>query len=101
MLFHGATVEWECQSTKFSENIGPLHDLLNAHGSSHEYAFEIKFWLDFDRYRNLCHEFSKRYLRCQKDGLKAFSSMTTPLSTSFPGGFVYALPECLFSLALS
>jgi hypothetical protein len=99
LVFHGTTVHWECERARMDENVSTPR-LPFKYSKHFEYLFELKTWPDFEQYATLCHQFSHRKLSFERDVTDAFSSTTNALTRNFPGGFLYAMPELLFSLSL-
>jgi hypothetical protein len=97
--FEGRSVHWECERLRMDENIS-LQSLDTQNRVQFPYLFDLKLWPDFERYFSFCHSFSLRQLTFEKDVMDAFRSVTDALSQSFPGGFLYAMPEFLFSHSL-
>ncbi|CAN9435283.1 unnamed protein product [Alternaria sp. RS040] len=57
-------------------------------------------WPDFNRYRELCRSYSRRYFTYDSDVVIAFAGAVTLLAKSFPGGILYGLPVLFFDIAL-
>jgi hypothetical protein len=57
-------------------------------------------WPDLQMYRQLVENYSKRTLSFPCDSISAFAGIVTTLRGSFPGGFLFGLPETYFDIAL-
>lgn len=57
-------------------------------------------WPDLIGYLQYVDEFNSRDFTYPEDVGDAFSGVTTPLTVSFQGGFLYGLPELFFDVAL-
>ncbi|KAF2807155.1 uncharacterized protein BDZ99DRAFT_522784 [Mytilinidion resinicola] len=119
MVLFQQTVKWECQVKEFDEQT----DLSKRHGehlsvgkergllydawyeqrkaSFPWYNISITMSPDVPQFIGLWFGFSGRELSYQEDSLKAFSAIINVFSASFPGGFIYALPELAFDIALT
>ncbi|KAF2821758.1 HET-domain-containing protein [Ophiobolus disseminans] len=100
LVFHDGRVHWECEKSCIQENFDKADYDYETYSSAEGYSFELKSWPDPYQYGLLYREFSDRMLTFESDVMDAFSSTTTALTRSFPGGFLYAMPEYMFTLSL-
>lgn len=101
LVFYRGTVKWECQQCIHYEhqNFSTKAAILKAHPPRH--SISLVAWPDYQQYSTLCCAFSKRNIRHQEDAMKAFTAIVNSFAPSFPGGFLYALPEFAFDFALA
>jgi hypothetical protein len=90
----------ECQAGDFRENTGYPEDYAYMRNQNRNNITD-RLWPDAKQYADLCCAFSYKTLSYQADALKAFCAITTVLAASFPGGFLYAMPEFVFGIALA
>ncbi|CAF9912845.1 MAG: hypothetical protein HETSPECPRED_001218 [Heterodermia speciosa] len=122
IVFFQKTVKWECQVEVLFE-----HELWNATQTKQltvesdrdinsmmktfmfgtgkdgfpRHNISITPWPDVLQFRKLWSGFSGRALSHQEDSLRAFSAILSTFSPSFPGGFLYAIPEFIFDTAIT
>ncbi|PMD58619.1 HET-domain-containing protein [Hyaloscypha bicolor E] len=98
---------WECHCRTWSEDSTP--DEVNGWASkcSREKAdiFRDSYmqplsWPNLHMYLQLVAAYNNRDLTFDYDILPAFAGITTTLSPSFPGGFLFGMPELFFDVAL-
>lgn len=65
------------------------------------YNISITPWPDVLQFRKLWSGFSGRALSHQEDSLRTFGAIVSAFSPSFPGGFIYAIPEFIFDTAIT
>ncbi|KAN0122672.1 HET domain containing protein [Hyaloscypha variabilis] len=107
LIFCDETITWKCPCASWCEDSGPL-DLKDIHhlpnwnlvSSPHVSQLFTLTWPDLGGYGQLVCDFNQRDLTYQEDVVNAFSGVTTPLSASFHGGFLYGMPEIFFDAAL-
>ena len=58
-------------------------------------------WPDVLQFRRLWSGLSRRVLSRLEDSLRAFSAIVGTFSPSFPGGFLNAIPEFIFDIAIT
>ncbi|KAF2469324.1 HET-domain-containing protein [Lindgomyces ingoldianus] len=105
LVFFQDQVFWECRSSVWIEDIAdipeganPLKISKRKRADRHDLQF-LK-WPDLHQYANLVQRYNYRLLSFHSDALNAFSAVLQVLSRSFPGGFLYGLPEFFFDFAL-
>ncbi|KAF2122240.1 heterokaryon incompatibility protein-domain-containing protein [Lophiotrema nucula] len=102
LVFYRSSVLWRCHENSYREGSSkPIsvfnflpgyineHDLLHALG-----------WPRFSSYANLVNEYNSRRLSYDTDALHAFTGILNRLMDIFSGGFLQALPELYFDIAL-
>ncbi|KAL4727818.1 hypothetical protein ACLX1H_004507 [Fusarium chlamydosporum] len=103
LFFHKNEVTWECHCAIWHERM-QLADLneINCLGTYNPNArgFRYSPWPDLQEFHQLATSYSRRKLSFSSDILPAFAGITTALSHSFTGGFLYGLPEIAFDIAL-
>jgi hypothetical protein len=103
LFFHKNELTWECHCAIWHERM-QLADLgeTNCLGtySPNARGFRYSPWPDLQEFHQLATSYSRRKLSFSSDILLAFSGITTALSHSFPGGFLFGLPEVAFDVAL-
>jgi hypothetical protein len=100
LVFFRGTVKWECQECEHHEHLNSS-TWLTDQKSYPRHNISLVPWPDYEQYSTLCSGFSNRNIRHQEDALKAFTAVINSFAPSFPGGFIYALPEFAFDLALA
>ncbi|EEU33710.1 uncharacterized protein NECHADRAFT_89228 [Fusarium vanettenii 77-13-4] len=103
LFFHHNEITWECHCAVWHERT-PLEDLCikNCFGT---YArdtrgFHYSPWPNLEEFYHLAASYSQRSLSFSTDILPAFTGIMTALTPSFPGGFLFGLPEVAFDVAL-
>ncbi|RGP79278.1 heterokaryon incompatibility [Fusarium longipes] len=103
LFFHKNELTWECHCAIWHERM-QLADIgeTNCLGTSSPNArgFRYSPWPDLQEFHQLATSYSRRKLTFPSDILSAFSGITTALSHSFPGGFLFGLPEVAFDVGL-
>ncbi|UPL02287.1 hypothetical protein LCI18_013221 [Fusarium solani-melongenae] len=103
LFFHDNAVTWECHCAVWHEHT-PLEDLSmkNCLGTyaSDTRGFHYSPWPNLEDFYQLAASYSRRQLTFPTDILPAFTGITTALTRSFPGGFLFGLPEVAFDVAL-
>jgi hypothetical protein len=112
LIFHDQTVHWQCRRMHVEENqsipIGGLEPKIiryydqsqDYHRYDRKHQLQLDVWPDPSEFGRLCREFSRRNLTYERDAMNAFTAITTALSRIFPGGFLYAMPEYVFTTSL-
>ncbi|KAI8656307.1 HET domain-containing protein [Fusarium sp. Ph1] len=103
LFFHDNEVTWECHCAVWHERT-PLEDLSikNCLGTyaPHTRGFHYSHWPNLEDFYQLAASYSRRELTFPTDILPAFAGITTALTRSFPGGFLFGHPEVAFDVAL-
>ncbi|GKU06487.1 tol protein [Fusarium langsethiae] len=103
LFFHKNELTWECHCAIWHERM-QLADLseTNCLGTHNPNArgFRYSPWPDLQEFHQLATSYSRRQLSFSSDILPAFAGITTALTHSFPGGFLFGLPEVAFDVAL-
>jgi hypothetical protein len=105
LIFFKEHVFWECRKATWLEDLAdiaeggyPLRSSKRKDTDPH--SLQYCRWPDLHQYSNLAYRYNHRLLSFQSDGLNAFAAVLQVLSRSFPGGFLYCLPEFFFDYAL-
>lgn len=103
LFSHENEVSWECHCAVWHERT-PLEDLsrkdcLGTYAPGTR-GFHYSPWPNLEEFYQLAASYSQRQLSFSKDILPAFTGITTALTRSFPGGFLFGLPEVAFDVAL-
>lgn len=109
LVFTGDTVYWACRASIWFETLSGEPDgscqFDRRFRRSSDYCgpgftFELSAWPDLSQYFALVGDYNNRKLTFEKDALHAFSAITTAMSSSFPGGFIFGIPTFLFDIGL-
>ncbi|KAF2663231.1 HET-domain-containing protein [Microthyrium microscopicum] len=102
MIFIGSSVYWRCQKMDKDETGGDMFRLGADNSSDYGQGLggACPPWPNLERYCDLVTGYTVRNLTFETDALRAFSAITTALSGSFPGGFLFGLPVFLFDIGL-
>jgi len=100
LVFFRGTVKWECQEWEFHEHV-PSGIMSRYREGWPRHNISFVPWPDHNQYCILSSAFSERKIRFQDDALKAFTAIINSFAPTFPGGFMYALPEFVFDFALA
>jgi hypothetical protein len=100
LIFSGGMLHWECSCAVWHEDRIPftVPSPVRRHIPLDRILRGIPSLVDYDQ---LAKSFSYRSLTYDQDALHAVSGLLTILSRSFEGGFLYALPEMFFDIALA
>lgn len=98
-VFRRDTVTFQCQKSIWKEGTDiPLsHETLP---SSRTTKLTIHKWPNMLLFKRLVEEFVERELTYPCDSLDAFAGVLDALGASFPGGFLFGLPEICFDIGL-
>ncbi|KAI0448616.1 hypothetical protein F5B21DRAFT_509972 [Xylaria acuta] len=82
----------------FGGKTGALHQRIPQNQKTKSSAYSITFsrWPGIHGYKILVRTYSELLLSFPSDGLRAFIGIIYTLSRSFPGGFLYGMPEYFF-----
>ncbi|KAE9364342.1 HET-domain-containing protein [Stipitochalara longipes BDJ] len=98
------TVYWLCRRSWWHEyTTGDALAVIGAQANLERWPFHaltVQRWPDFRQYTNLVSGYNRRVLSFESDALKAFAAILNALGPSFPGGFLFGVPEFLFDLGL-
>lgn len=105
LVFQEGRVFWECPGSVWTEELahGPgltSQDLRWQRRKPSSYELKMSRWPDLIQYELLVLAYNMRVLSFPSDGLNAFLGISTALSRSFRGGFLYGVPEYYFDIAL-
>ncbi|KAI0022034.1 heterokaryon incompatibility protein-domain-containing protein [Xylariomycetidae sp. FL0641] len=114
LIFAGDRVLWVCRVDAYAEELARQPNDADHDDQTSEQVLEISFpppvpvdqrpeagrWPDLSRYRELVTKYSTRMVSFPGDYLSAFTGLAMELSRSFPGGFLYSIPEYYFDYAL-
>ncbi|KAH4404220.1 hypothetical protein HBH92_195960 [Parastagonospora nodorum] len=97
LVFFNGTASWKCRRLECSEGLmGPRQMLhLPRNGLKSDST-----WPNFTQYTDLVAAYNGRELSYEGDSLSAFSGVLEAIQHQFPSGFIQALPEFYFDLAL-
>lgn len=89
LIFGDNMVSWRCQESKWGENmIKPKPIATEGKGYDNEYLFSQ--WPNLSQYATLVGQYNGRQLSYPGDGLEAFSAITTVISRSMVGRFLFS-----------
>ncbi|KAF1850840.1 HET-domain-containing protein [Cucurbitaria berberidis CBS 394.84] len=108
LIFAHQTVQWQCQCAVWREDIFPDNSTIPVHSRedlrhTQQVSKLVLFdssWPRLDSYNDLVSTFTTKVLTYPEDVLPAFTGFLAALSSSFPGGFLYGLPEMFFDQGL-
>ena len=107
VVFHRGVVIWRCQEHVWQEDFdGPIamedvFALTSTTTRQGERLDNMDGWPNLGRYAALLSKYSARQFTHPCDSHSAFAAVLDFLSQySFPGGFLFGLPEVLFDVAL-
>ena len=118
IMFHYQLAVWECRCSTWHEALHPRHlgyrkpqqyydskKLMSQHPNKFRVnesstGSNISFWPNLKQYMDIVHSYSLRKLSFPEDIHAAFSGITSTLTQSFSGGFIYGLPEMFFDVVL-
>lgn len=104
LVFTGDTVYWECRSEVWYESLAAepngCRPSLRRNPRLSTFAFNINPWPDIAQYFGLVYSYNTRSLTFESDAQNAFTAITTTMSSSFPGGFLFGIPTFLFDIGL-
>ncbi|KAH0564819.1 hypothetical protein GP486_001792 [Trichoglossum hirsutum] len=103
LFFHDHTITWECHCAIWHESDkSPSLQTNLCLGRFSENAKGLQYapWPNLEEYARLVKDYSGRKLTYSEDVLSAFNGITTSLSQTFEGGFIYGLPKLFFDAAL-
>jgi hypothetical protein len=105
IVFFGGTAFWECRRSGWREELVGNPDVRFMANTRDErrdvgYWVVMRRWPDLNHYCNLVLAYNQRLLTFPADGLDAFSAIINTMSRSFPGGFLYGVPEFFFDIGL-
>src|SRR5207248_11410603 len=103
LVFTGNTVYWGCRSAVWHKTLAGEPDGCRSSKTRSSldsgwptFALRVHSWPDMNQYFNLVKGYNTRNLTFESDALNAFTAITTALSNSFPGGFLFGIPIFLF-----
>lgn len=99
IIFQGQFI-WKCKKSLCQEAFSNEVVLEAWEQRSFVDSLQNPGWPDHDLFRRLVENYSKRTLSFPCDSISAFSGVLTTLRNSFPGGFLFGLPESYFDVAL-
>ncbi|KAH7044622.1 heterokaryon incompatibility protein-domain-containing protein, partial [Macrophomina phaseolina] len=102
IIFYGQTMFWECNTLQWQEEVPAAPEVLQRgfvdrpfrQGASKGRWPNLEYWGD------IVKQYSQRTLTFPSDAQAAFSGIESALERSFPGGFLYGLPEFFFDEAV-
>jgi hypothetical protein len=112
LVFTNETVYWQCKCNTWHENrpAGPdgilgtnLERRPVPSGASDDwpsYTLKIHPWPNLEQYFNLVRGFNGRRLGFESDARNAFTAITSALSYTFKGGFLFGIPVFFFDIGL-
>jgi len=107
LVFTGGTVYWACRSAMWHETREGEPDGHNVTNQSRTAVsnwrnFPLKRhpWPDLRQYFDLVEGYNRRNLTFESDAVNAFTAITTVMSNSFPGGFLFGIPVFLFDIGM-
>lgn len=99
-IFRGETIIFKCWSSVWHEGTAvPVLNDSSAYASG-KTKLTIHKWPNMLYLKGLLEEFSLRDLSYPCDSLNAVAGILGALEASFPGGFLFGLPEVCFDIAL-
>ena len=107
IVWTGSTVYWACRSTVWYETLGgepdccyPTKYPTSLWSGWPTFQLRLSPWPDIEQYFELVNGYNTRNLTFESDALIAFSAITTAMSNSFVGGFLFGIPAFLFDIGL-
>ncbi|GME28650.1 putative heterokaryon incompatibility protein [Neofusicoccum parvum] len=101
LIFSKDTVEWQCQKSIWKEDIlGDAEGVVYGFPEPVPWMLPLDTWPNVPRWGGLVREYNDRNLTLASDARAAFIGIERSLERSFPGGFIYGLPEFVFDAAL-
>jgi len=102
LVVGAGSVYWQCRTSEWYEYESPNKRVLDPDDLATWpfHALTVKRWPDFGQYISYVKGYNSRNLTFESDALKAFTAILTALSPSFPGGFLFGVPEFLFDVGL-
>lgn len=97
LIFAEETVFWACQASFWKEQMCGEPADVGAHDS---FKLPSLRWPDLSEWELFCCNYNWRELSFQEDAHVAFSGVERVIERSFPGAFLYGLPEFFFDLTL-
>ncbi|KAF2470656.1 HET-domain-containing protein [Lindgomyces ingoldianus] len=103
IFFFNGRITWQCHSTIWEDSY-PVQTTSAQPNQEIFFPQTQKFRYcslpDLGEYHQLVKEYNKRNLTSTSDTVPAFAGITSALSTTFQGGFLYGLPAQFFDLTL-
>lgn len=100
VIFFQGQLIWKCKKSLCQEAFSNEVVFEAREQRSSVDSLQSPGWPDCDLFRRLVENYSKRTLSFPCDSISAFSGVLTTLRNSFPGGFLFGLPESYFDVAL-
>jgi hypothetical protein len=105
IFFFNSAITWECHCAVWNEGISIESSLQRECRDPKRYSrnargFHYTSWPDLEEYHRLVREYNKRKLTYTADTLPAFAGITSALSRTFQGGFIYGLSVQFFDVTL-
>lgn len=97
LIFVNGAVCWECRHARISKTGTMASNLM---GRWPHYMVGRATFPDLWTYFNLVAGYNHRHLTYSSDAQKAFSAVLDVMSSGFPGGFLFGIPEFCFDIGL-
>lgn len=108
LIFCGDTVEWQCRCAIWREDLEPQDVNMpiytqrshNLKSEADEHLLLRSTWPRINLYSELVTHYSKKCLTYAEDVLPAFTGLSSALTSTFDGGFLFGIPEMFFDVGL-
>lgn len=97
-IFRGNVVTFQCRQGHQQEGTNVL--ISHKEESSAASTLDALKWPDMLYFKSVLEDYTTRDLTYPCDSLDAFEGVLNMLRSSFPGGFIFGLPEVCFDIAL-
>ncbi|KAJ3475632.1 hypothetical protein NLG97_g9392 [Lecanicillium saksenae] len=99
VTFGNGQVSWKCQTGHWHEEL-PLFSEVDREAEDTGLGMMMLGFPQVEMLGDVLASYNQTNLRFEEDAHPAISGLLSVLSRSFPGGFLYGLPEGLFDWAL-
>lgn len=110
LVFVAESVRWECRKTCFWEEHREAGDppTSESHAAYDNDVTAVRMaslariplFPDLEALKALAFAYSERDFSCSEDAINAFAGITTALTRSFPGGFLWGIPLMFLDVCL-
>ena len=98
IIFKKKELHWECECSVWHEETTPYKE-LDEDAKQHFHTITAGL-PDYEALQWTVSEYNDTFLRFDEDALPAISGMLSVFSRSFPGGFLFGIPEMFFDYGL-
>ncbi|KAL9079847.1 MAG: hypothetical protein Q9157_001303 [Trypethelium eluteriae] len=99
LILSDSMAYWACQVSFRKEDVHGEPDIQQRR-SRLPFTMLFKRWPDLEAWKELCQRYNPKQFTFQEDVYVAFSGIQRAMEKSFPGGFLYGLPEFFFDFML-